>query len=198
MKLLKNILAFLICCACSTGVFAQTEASAEPKKHRWIVYAGIGPNMYFNNLEIAADKVKPLNYSFVARLMWEPEYFLRLGVETGYNQLYTISGSNPTTGNVRIVNAAIPFQAVVSMKFLKNYYWNFNLGFGFLLNNVSTDNVGNFDASVMSLGDFAATVGYRKDISERFTLGAELKGYYSGKLEDKNLALLFMAGYRLW
>lgn len=182
-----------------TSASAQTAATAPSgKKHRWIVYGGVGPNYYINNLEVAADKVKPLNYSFVARLMWEPEYFLRLGFETGYNQLYRMSGTHPATGDVSIVNASIPIQFVVSMQFLKHYYWNFGMGQAFLMNNVSTDKLGNYDASVLSLGDFTATLGYRKDISERFTLGAEFRGYYSGKLEDKNLALVFMAGYRLW
>lgn len=154
--------------------------------------------MYLNNLEVGTDQVKPVNYTFVARLMWEPEYFVRMGFETGYNQLYRMSGSNPVTGNVTIVNSVIPIQGVVSMKFMKHFYGNFNLGFGLLLNNVETQNLGNFDDSVMSLSDFAIAVGYRKDMSDRFTLGAELRGTYSGKLQDRNIALCFMAGYRLW
>lgn len=183
-------------CFMGFTALAQTDASSKP--HRWVVYGGIGPNLYFNNLEIAADKVKPLNFSFVARLMWEPEYFMRIGIETGYNQLYRMSGSNAATGNVSIVNSVVPIQGVVSMKFSEHLYANFNLGFGILYNNVSTDKVGNFDASVMSLGDFAMAVGYRKDISDRFTLGGELRGYYSGKLQDRNIALVILAGYRIW
>ncbi len=190
------LISFFICL--STMAFAQAPETTATPKHRWMLYGGIGPNVYFNNLEVADDKVKPVNYTFVARLMWEPEYLLRIGIETGYNQLYTISGSNPATGDVSIVNAVIPIQGVISMKFLDHFYGNFNLGFGLLLNNVTTQNQGNFDDSVMSLGDFAAAIGYRKDMSERFTLGAELRGTYSGKLQDKNIALCFMAGYRLW
>lgn len=197
MKFKKILVGLLVCCSVVSEVSAQTE-SAPGKKHRWAVYGGIGPNYYFNNLEKATDKVTELNYSFVARLMWEPEYFLSLGFETGYNRLYSLSGTGPVLGDVSIVNVAIPIQLVVSMKFSKHIYGSFNVGQAILLNNVSTQFKGNFDASVLSLGDFAATVGYRKDISERFTLGTELKFYYSGKLDDKNVALLIMAGYRLW
>ena len=196
-RAIRNLFTVAIIGMTATMAAAQS-TDGQQKQHRWVVYGGIGPNIYFNNLEIAADRVKPLNYSFVARLMWEPEYFLRLGVETGYNQLYTMSGSHPVTGDVRIVNSIVPLQGVISMRFSEHFYGNFNLGFGILYNNVSTTNLGNFDASVMSLGDFAAAVGYRRDMSERFTLGAELRGYYSGKLQDRNLALVFMAGYRLW
>ncbi len=196
MRFHKLFVGLLVCCAALGEVSAQ--ASAPAKKHRWTVYGGIGPNYYFNNLERAADKVTELNYSFVARLMWEPEYFLSIGFETGYNRLYSLSGTGPIVGDVSIVNVAIPIQLVVSMKFSKHIYGSFNVGQAILLNNVSTQFKGNFDASVLSLGDFAATVGYKKDISERFTMGTELKFYYSGKLDDKNVALLFMAGYRLW
>lgn len=194
----KILVGILICSVALAEVDAQTIDAAPVKKHRWTVYGGIGPNYYMNNLELAKNRVTELNYSFVARLMWEPEYFLSLGFETGYNRLYSLSGDLPGAGHISIVNVAIPIQVVISMKFLKNYYCNFNMGQAILLNNVSTENAGNFDASVVSLGDFAATIGYRRDISERFMLGTELKGYYSAKLDDRNLALLFMAGYRLW
>ncbi len=198
MKFHKIFIGILVCCATLGEVIAQSDEPASGKKHRWAVYGGIGPNYYFNNLERATDKVTELNYSFVARLMWEPEYFLSLGFETGYNRLYSLSGTGPIVGDVSIVNVAIPIQLVVSMKFSRNIYGSFNVGQAILLNKVSTQNKGDFNASVLSLGDFAATVGYKKDISERFTMGTELKFYYSGKLDDKNVALLFMAGYRLW
>ena len=193
----KMLIGIFLCSIAFGEVYAQT-GDAAVKKHRWTVSGGIGPNYFINNLQLAEDRVTELNYSFVARLMWEPEYFLSLGFETGYNRLYSISSDGPIIGTVSIVNAAVPIQLVISVKFLKKFYCNFNMGQAILYNNVSTSKHGNFDASVLSLGDFAATIGYRKDISERFMLGTELKGYYSGKLEDKNIALLFMAGYRLW
>ena len=198
MRFQRILIGIVVCCAALGEVSAQTDESASIKKHRWAVYGGIGPNYYFNNLEQAKARVTELNYSFVARLMWEPEYFLSIGFETGYNRLYSLSGTGPIVGDVSIVNVAIPIQLVVSMKFSRNIYGSFNVGQAILLNKVSTQNKGDFNASVLSLGDFAATVGYRKSISERFTMGTELKFYYSGKLDDKNVAFLVMAGYRLW
>lgn len=196
IKGIRSAAVFVVTLLAFSSASAQGDGAA--RTHRWVVYGGLGPNIYFNNLEIARDKVKPVNYTFVARLMWEPEYFIRIGIETGYNQLYRMSGNNPATGEVSIVNSIVPIQGVISMKFSEHIYGNFNLGFGILYNNVSTDKLGNFDASVTSLGDFAAAIGYRKDAGERFTIGGELRGYYSGKLQDTNLALVFMAGYRIW
>ena len=82
----KMLIGIFLCSIAFGEVYAQT-GDAAVKKHRWTVSGGIGPNYFINNLQLAKDKVTELNYSFVARLMWEPEYFLSLGVETGYNRL---------------------------------------------------------------------------------------------------------------
>ena len=184
-----------------TGAKAQDVPSSKTnKKHTFTIYAGLGPDFYFNNLTISKNYVRELNYAFVTRFMWEPEHFLSLGFETGYNRLYHINES-PTSGSqVKIVNAAIPIQLVISMKFLQNFYGSFTMGQSVLLNNVSTRYNGatnTINATSVSLGDFGLNMGYRKLISDRFFLGSELKIFYSSKLDDRNLGLIFMAGYRL-
>ena len=70
------------------------------------------------------------------------------------------------------------------------------MGQSILLNQVEASTAGDFNASTLSLGDFGLTIGYKRPVSERFFLGAELKGFYSSKLNDKNIALAFMAGFR--
>jgi hypothetical protein len=179
----------------SLALMAQSENAAVKKDKHFMFYSGIGPSYYFNNLAIGKDGVNELGYSIVGRFMWEPEYRLSLGFETGYFQLYS-ADYNKGQDKAHIKNVAIPIQLVISMKFLKNYYCNFSMGQSILLNKVTASVAGNFNAAVVSLGDFGATVGYKRPISERTFLGAEIKGYYSAKLDDKNIALVFMAGYR--
>jgi hypothetical protein len=187
----------VICCSPFAGL-AQSSQATPLDAHRWTLYGGIGPNFYFNNLEVGTDRVNEVNYSFIARAMWEPEHRLSLGFETGYIRLYSIKGTTSALGDVNIANIAIPLQLVISMKFFKRFYGNFSLGQTILLNQVSSSKHGNFDATAISLGDFGATVGYKKPINDRFYMGVELKGYYAAKLDDKNMSLLFMTGYRLW
>ncbi len=175
----------------------QVEGQTHEKKRVVAVYAGLGPNYYFNNLVLAKNKVNELNYSFVGRIMWEPGNLLSLGFETGYNRFYSVDLSTSNNGTAHIVNAAIPIQLVISMKFLRSYYANFTMGQSMLLNRVGTSNYGRYDANVVSLGDFGAAIGYRKAWKPRFTIGGELKGYYSSKLDDKNIALVFVVGYKL-
>src|SRR5712675_3203018 len=100
---LQFTLVFLIC-VFSISSMAQSNSKA-PKKRHFVFYGGIGPNFYFNNLVLAKDQVNALNYSFVGRIMWEPEHQLSIGFESGYNRLYTIH-----TSDVHIINGAIPLQ----------------------------------------------------------------------------------------
>jgi hypothetical protein len=180
----------LFCFAATAG---QAQDATPEKRHRNSVYLGLGPNYYFNNLVALKNEVNEFNYSFVARYMWEPEHLLSIGFETGYYRLYNIklNGANHTS----IRNSAIPFQLVVGTRFLKNYYFNFAIGRSLLINDITTDADGDFDASVLSLADFSTTVGYKKRLNDRFSLSSELKWYYASKASDMNLALAFVVGY---
>ena len=177
------------CFLCSYSWAQETE----PKKHPFAVYAGVGPNYYFNNLVKFKDEVNELQYSFVGRFMWEPEHLLSIGFETGYYRLYSVKANGPNQTSVR--NSAVPFQLVVGMKFLKSFYYNFSIGRSLLINDITTNADGEFDATVFSLADFTNTIGYRKKLNDRFSLGSELKLYYASKATDMNLALAFVAGY---
>ncbi len=176
-----------------TTVFVNAQDEMPEKRHRNSVYLGVGPNYYFNNLVAFKNEVNEFNYSFVGRYMWEPEHLLSIGFETGYYRLYNIkfNGANHTV----IRNSAIPFMLVVGTRFLKNYYFNFAIGRSMLINDITTDADGNYDASVLSLADFNTTVGYKKRLNDRFSLSSELKWYYASKASDMNLALAFVVGY---
>ena len=194
LRITKIFIGVLMCCSIFQAA-AQNKNVPEKKDKRYTVYGGIGPSYYFNNLVVGKQGVNEMGYSVVGRFMWEPEYFLSLGFETGYFRLYS---ADYTTGTntAHVTNSVVPIQLIVSMKFLKNYYCNFSMGQSILINKVTTTAGGNFDASTVSLGDFGLTVGYRRTMSERIYLATELKGYYASKLDDKNIALVFLAGYR--
>jgi hypothetical protein len=193
-RVTKAFIAILMCCSINQAM-AQDKNVSEKKIRRYTVYGGIGPSYYFNNLVVGKQGVHELGYSVVGRWMWEPEYFLSLGFETGYFRLYS---ADYATGKntAHITNSIVPIQLIISMKFLKNYYCNFSMGQSILINKVTSSVDGNFDATSVSLGDFGLTVGYRHTMSERIYLATELKGYYASKLDDKNIALAFLCGYR--
>ncbi len=188
----KNIL-FLLCMM-ALNLNAQNDAHPTGKKHAFTVYLGAGPNIYFNNLVLAKDDVNELNYSIAAQFMWEPEYLLSLGFETGYSRLYTVSPRE--VPGVDISNYAVPLHVVISMKFLKSFYFNFASGQTILINDVSSATE-EINASTVSLGDFSGALGFRKKYENRLSIGVETKFMFLSKLDDKNMALLFKVGYSL-
>jgi hypothetical protein len=185
---------FLLVVVITTEGLAQQQPV---KQSKFTLYAGFGPNYYLNNLVLAKDQVNEFSYAFVTRFMWEPEYFLSIGFETGYNRLYSAKGGEGTPNEIHIVNAAIPLQGVVTMKFLKHFYGSFTMGQSILLNKVKSASKGQENSTIFSMSDFGVAAGYRKPLNTKWFLGAELKGYYSSKLNDKNIGLVFLAGYRL-
>jgi hypothetical protein len=176
---------------------AQADLHIPSKYYRYALYAGAGPNYYFNNLVLAKDYVNVYNFCFSARLMWEGEYKLSVGIESGYNRLYSMDiDFGNSNGSVHIDNTAIPLQLLVSMKFFEDFYASFTFGPSILQNHVRSTEYGDFSASTLSYADFAFTIGHRQLFKKRFYLGTELKVFYSSRLNDRNLSLLFMGGYR--
>jgi hypothetical protein len=194
MNVYKIAIGTLICFF-PIRLMAQAGNKAAEKTHPFTMYAGVGPNVYFNNLVLARNYVHELNYSFAGRIMWEPGHLLHLGVETGYYRLYTVNDKEHP--GVHISNSAIPIQLVVGMRFLKTFYFNFSSGPSMLLNKVTTPDSGNISSTSFSLGDFAGSLGYTLHLKKRISLAAETKFFYSSQLNDKNMALLFMLGYSL-
>jgi len=192
----KWILFLAAICFCleTSSVIAQETAPAPVRKHKFALYIGAGPNLFFNNVVVGKEYVKEANYSFTGRLLWEPEHNLSLGIESGYYCLYRVEDED--LPDVRITNYAIPIMLVVNMKFLKTFYFNFASGQSILLNNVSHP-LDEVNASTLSLGDFSGSLGYKHQWKNWITLGVETKFYYASKLNDKNVALLFMAGFQL-
>jgi hypothetical protein len=181
----------IICALCWTcGLSAQNQPVAEKPNRGFVVYAGAGPCIFFNNLVIAKDHVNEFNYAFAGRVMWEPEHLLSLGIESGYYCRYTVDFGSES--DVNISNYGIPIHIVVGMKFLKRFYFNFASGQTILLNKVTNTQDSDVNSSVLSLGDLSGSLGYKFKIKDRLSMAAETKFYYSSKLNDKNLAFLFM------
>ena len=177
---------------------AQNGEGETGKYHKFSVYAVAGPSYFINNLVILKDGVSNFKYAISARLMWEPQHsFVALGFETGYFRLYSVESRSPQP-KADVTNSTVPLLFVVSMKFSKKCYANWGMGQSISFNKVSnTDSSYNFNNSVWSLSDFAATFGYRFVQKTKISYAAELKGFYSSKYENATIALLFIVGFKL-
>jgi hypothetical protein len=176
---------------------AQVDNQTPAKKHRLSIYAGIGPNYYFNNLVINKEQLQPWNKSLALRIIWEPQHFISLGLESGYYQLYTYEYTAQNLGPAMVTNIAIPIQLVASMKFLKNYYANASVGQSYLVNQFTSSEQGKFNSASWSLADYGITAGYKYRLSNRISLCAEAKFFHAAKFNDNNMAIVFLAGFKL-
>ena len=134
------------------------------KKHRFVVYVGMGPSYYFNNIVTGKSHINEWNYEVAARIMWEPEHRLSLGIESGYNRLYTASGTGQE--NVHLVTSAVPIQFVVCMNVIKEWYISFSTGPSIVSNKVHSETYGDFNGSSISLADLSGSIEYKFDLKK--------------------------------
>lgn len=171
---------------------AQDLKQDNPQDGHFTGSISAGPNYYFNNIKTFGEYVKPVNYGFFGRIMWNSRYLVSLGVETGYNKFYRVSGFDAVKASL----AAIPIHLVIGMRVTKSFYTSFSFGPSLLLNAASIETVDNrMFNKVLSLADGSVCVGYRKRLGKDFTLGAELKFNFSTKAADMNLALPVVLSY---
>jgi hypothetical protein len=196
MRIHKKLVV-IFSCFLALGSYAQNADNGVTGKYRkFALYGGVGPSYFFNNLKILKDDVSNFKYAFSLRGMWEPpNSFVSLGLETGYYRLYTVKSTTPK-GDVS--NSTVPILFVAGMKFSQKFYAFWSMGQSITFNKVSnTDSSYNFNNSVWSVADFAATFGYRLVQKERISYNVELKGFYSSKYENATIALLFIVGFKL-
>lgn len=175
-------------------VYCPLHAQDNPQDGHFTGSVSGGPNFYFNNIKTFGDDVKPVNYGFFGRIMWNSRYLASLGIETGYNKFYSVNGSGNNA--IRASLAAIPIHLVLGMRVTKSFYVNFSFGPSLLLNVASIATQENsVHNKVLSLADGSASIGYRKRVTRDLTVGAELKFNFSTKATDMNLALPIVLSY---
>jgi hypothetical protein len=198
MRIYKTLIV-IFSCLIVLDSYAQNTVNAvtvSGKYRKFALYGGVGPSYFINNLKILKDDVSNFKYAFSLKGMWEPQNsVVSLGIETGYYRLYTVKSTNPK-GDVS--NSTVPIMFVAGMKFSKRFYAYWSMGQSITFNKVSnTDSAYNFNNSVWSVADFAATFDYRIAQKERISYEVELKGFYSSKYENATIALLFIVGFKL-
>jgi len=176
---------------------AQTSQAPPAKYRKFAVYVGVGPSYFFFFFFISKNDVSPWGYAGSLRVMWEPQHsFLSLGLESGYNRVYSVNTTSPV--EAKIVNTSIPLLFIVSMKFSPEFYASWSMGQSFNFNKITAPGYSaNYNAQYTSLADFSATIGYRFIQKERISYAAELKGYYSSKYSNGTIAVLFIVGFKL-
>jgi hypothetical protein len=160
------------------------------------ITVGNGISHYINTLNTNPNRtaLRQNFYCYSFRLMWEPEYRLSLGIETGYYKAYEVERID----NNRVSSASlavVPILFRVQMRFFKRFYASASTGVSF--HQASIDLLGNQSKSeTMGFSNLQFSVGYIYPITKQFGMGLETKFLSENKTEDMILMAEVVARYQ--
>lgn len=190
---MRKIIIIFLFLICSVNLFGQKE-EAEYKVN---IIGGLGYGVFMTDLDTEGMNKSGFNGSI--RFMWEPEHLLRLGIETGYLQFYSLSQSNVDTeyGKTDIESrlTAIPFLFMFSMEIFENF--ELNIGNGFYSLTSTVDSYGNKVSSTQLSTGLLVSGSYYYALNESLSLGGEVKWNYVQKINDGSLSLQFLIKYAI-
>jgi len=134
------------------------------------------------------------------RVMWNPEHLLSIGLETGYQYLYSIDINNYSTefGNTDFSASmyTVPIFLVVAMKITPNIKLSAGTGMYLLYNSgkIFEDEI---VSNQLSIGANAGA-SYIYPINNSISIGCELQYAYISKLQDQTVSLKFLFIYDLF
>jgi len=156
---------------------------------------GVGYSRYFTTMDY--DDLNQNGFSGTVKVMWNPEHLLSIGLETGYQQLYSLDVSDYDTefGNTNVSASmyTVPIFIVFAMKVLPNIKLSAGSGVYLLFN--SGEAFGDeLNSNQLSIG---AHVGasYTYPINNSMAIGGELLYSYFSKLQDQTVAIQFLFVY---
>lgn len=156
---------------------------------------GMGYSRYFTTMDY--DDLNKNGFSGTVKVMWNPEHLLSIGLETGYQYLYSIDVSNYDTefGTTEFKASmyAVPVFIVFAMKVAPNVKLTAGTGMHLLYNSgeIFGDNI---ESNQISIGAHAG-VAYTYPINNSMSIGGELLYSYISKLQDQTIAIQFMFVY---
>jgi hypothetical protein len=161
------------------------------------IQAGVGYARYITDMDQSGLNQNGIVSSF--RVMWEPEHLLRIGLESGYNSLYTFEENGIETDfgttDAKSSLSSIPVFFVIAMNITPSINIMGGVGPSFL--KTSFDAFGWHTKSTQISTSYYVAAAYNYSLNKKFSLGCELKWYRIQKIEDGTLSLQLTVGYRI-
>lgn len=186
---------FIIALVCLAGLANPISVHAgEPSDSTYAVvaYIGGGFSRYLPSVSGPPDipiDVSRLGPAGTIRVMWHPNYRVRLGVETGWTKFYSYTLQAQPSGKLYL--SGVPLLVVWSMQVLNVDLF---LGTGYYRLNSNLDYQGTVNASTWSLGWMAAA-SYTHPLSEKLGVAGEVKWMNATEHE---LATLTIQAQLVW
>ncbi len=164
-------------------VVITTEATCQKMDTtlRMSIQVGSGWTHYYDNLVIGHNGIKNNYLGTSARIMWEPEHRLSLGVETGYYKLYRVD-LKQGDGNVDL--SIIPLMANVRMRMVKNFYVTAGTGIVIMKSSVNSTGNESSNSTVISYSNVQLSGLYLYHLTRQLAVGGEAKFIWLDKTND--------------
>jgi hypothetical protein len=162
------------------------------------IQGGFGYARFITDMDQSA--LNQNGYVGSARIIWEPEHLLMIGLESGYNYLYTYEEKNLDTDfgttDAKSRLSSIPLFLVLNMKITSNI--NLLGGFGPSFLNTSFDAFGWHTESTQVSTSYFVSAAYNYPLYQNLFVGGECRWYSIQKIEDGTLSFQLTIGYRLF
>ncbi|RPH27719.1 MAG: hypothetical protein EHM93_19085 [Bacteroidales bacterium] len=175
--------------------------SQEASNHIKLVLGG-GYGHYINSLtNVSNNDINPNQPVFAAKILWQAEHRLRVGIESGYYGIYSTSRIQTDDKNIRLTTHfdVIPIFINISMVLHKNIEVSFSTGYAYMMYSISSKSKkrGPLTGSTMSRYNTVLGLQYNLPIGKRLEVGAEIKYFYLGKTFDTQMQATLNLSYKI-
>ncbi|MCX6280630.1 MAG: hypothetical protein NTU51_01540 [Bacteroidetes bacterium] len=192
----KIIITALLCLIVFSSARAQKPDSlvhpasdiSHPKSHFTLAF-GAGWSHYFANMDLVpARNVQKDFIGTSFRFMWEPEYRLSLGLETGFYRIFRVDSTLTAEYSMQSRMNVVPLFLVIRMRIVDNFY--LSIAPGLALQYTKITGIGpEITSHQFSMANFEATASYFYPVSKLFLVGGEARVMYFGKTNDTMFSL---------
>lgn len=159
---------------------------------------GAGYSRFFTTIDY--EKLNKNGFSGTVKVMWNPEHLLSIGLESGYQYIYSFHYDDYKTefGTTDLSASmySIPIFIVFAMKVLPNTKITAGSGAYLLFNSGESFGI-ETNSSQISIGAHAG-ISYTYPINNSMAVGGELLYSYFSKLQDQTVAIQFLFVYYLF
>lgn len=180
----------LLCCFNISVAQKKVKKDRLPRrKPSFVLHAGGGVSYYSAHVNLGSvatpGTLNKWSPAATVRLMWYPRYRLRLGIESGFTNLYRYKVNDPD-GEGKVVLQAIPALVVWNMQILPRL--NIFAGFGSYFLSTHLNYKGKVVSKDVVLGSNIA-VSYAFPLSRRISIATEAKWLNAFETKDAALTL---------
>jgi hypothetical protein len=181
------------------AIYSQNFGQQSDTTYKVNAIVGLGYSYFLTSLT-ELDGLNPHSFNATAKIMWQPEHLLRVGIESGYLSFYSYKQSGFTseygTTDVKSSLSAIPIILVFAMELFDGLEVASGVGVYFLFSEI--DSYNNKVSSSLFSNGYYSSVSYYFPLNRDLSIGGELKYYYISKIEDADLSLQLVLKYNFF